>query len=266
MRQLLKSILQPLGLLPLAQKIQLLVKRYTRRIINWWLLARTRMTGQSYTDFYETMMDRRARKGAFLGKKPMAVTGTPDEHRRSFAAGFFAGQKLLTPNMKVLDYGCGNVATGVHFIKYLEPGRYTGADISAACLDVGKHWISEMNLNEKHAALVHLPGGKLDSLKGERFDLIYSQDVIVHMPPENVQALLNDIREFFGDDCSFYFTFTDAEDDVEYQNDMVNWHYNWAFIERAANDAGLKCELVESFDGIVYKGSTLTKMARAYKS
>ncbi|MSO89801.1 MAG: hypothetical protein EXQ89_07550, partial [Rhodospirillaceae bacterium] len=61
MRKILKRILVALGLFPIVLAFLNRVKKPFRRTVNKWLLWTTRLRGGSYTDFYERMMDRRAR-------------------------------------------------------------------------------------------------------------------------------------------------------------------------------------------------------------
>ncbi len=49
---------------------------------------------------------------------------------------FLRAQGLL-PNHHMLDLGCGSLRGGVHFVRYLDAGRYHGLDSNQSLLDVG---------------------------------------------------------------------------------------------------------------------------------
>ena len=44
----------------------------------------------------------------------------------------------LKPEHTLADYGCGTLRVGVHAIKYLEPGRYWGLEVSREFLEEGR--------------------------------------------------------------------------------------------------------------------------------
>ena len=261
MRKILKRILVALGLFPIVLAFLNRVKKPFRRTVNKWLLWTTRLRGGSYTDFYERMMDRRAR-GAWTGKSGAAVTGTPEERRRRFAPEYFATHGWITPATTFLDYGCGGGATGVNFILHLGPGRYTGADISSECLERARGWVATCGLSHKNPNFVHLSGGSLAALAGKKFDVIYAQDVVVHMPPEAVRQLIRDMADFIHERSVFLLTFTYADSYCEYQNDNVNGHHNSRFFMDAIKGTRLDCEEVREWATAGYKPTVPIRMAR----
>ena len=262
MRAFLKAILETLGLLGPARKLQALLKRQVRLNLNRWLLFKNRVAGKSYAHFYEEMMDRRATRGAFLSKTARMVTGSPDQPRRQFAVKFLGRMGYLRPDSTLLDYGCGAVTTGVNFIKYLEPGKYYGADVSSKTLEVGRQWIGEYGLEDKRPTLIHLPGGSLANLPDVKFDVIFAQDVASHMPAEDIQALLGNLVPYMHRDSVLLATYSHTDQDIEYERDVVNWKYNISFFERIVRDLPLDCAVVEDWKGEEYKGVGHNKMVK----
>ena len=94
-----------------------------------YLLSRIRIGGGSYTDFYAARMDRKAQR---LGSR---LFGPPEQ--KTFQLKFLQAHGLHA-DTALLDYGCGGAAAGINFIQYLDPNRYTGADISRASLDIAR--------------------------------------------------------------------------------------------------------------------------------
>lgn len=64
----------------------------------------------------------------------------------------------LTPQSNLLDYGCGALAAGIHFVGFLEPGKYVGLDISKAVLCEGTRRLAHAGLSDRKPSL-HLLNG-----------------------------------------------------------------------------------------------------------
>ena len=167
-------------------------------------------------------MDQRAARGGIFGKPPEAVTGWPDQPRRQFAAKFLVDKGWLKASNTFLDYGCGNAATGVHFIRALDPGRYTGADLSSGVLGRAREWVEKLGLTDKKPNFVHLAGGSLAPLAGRKFDVIFSQDVVTHMAPDLIVNLVRAVPELLNPGGSFFITYTHSENDIDDVGDQMN--------------------------------------------
>jgi SAM-dependent methyltransferase len=50
----------------------------------------------------------------------------------------FIKSQGLDPSHRFLDVGCGSLRGGIHFIRYLEPGRYYGIDMNSSLLNAGR--------------------------------------------------------------------------------------------------------------------------------
>lgn len=55
----------------------------------------------------------------------------------------FLVRQGLKPEHRLLDIGCGTLRGGRHFIRYLNPGNYTGMDISPKALDFANQLIKK---------------------------------------------------------------------------------------------------------------------------
>jgi ubiquinone/menaquinone biosynthesis C-methylase UbiE len=58
-------------------------------------------------------------------------------------------QLKICPNHRIVDYGCGSLRLGAHFIRYLDPGCYFGLDVTTDFIELGKEVLGEEILNEK---------------------------------------------------------------------------------------------------------------------
>jgi SAM-dependent methyltransferase len=114
----------------------------------------------------------------------LSVSG---ENRDYFASGRmrFLSKLLANAGRKagnVLDFGCGTGNGLPHAIEWLGPGQVSGADVSAASLDIAKQRFPETPL--------HLN----DNLTDGVFDTVYCNGVIHHVPPEDRRAVFAEIH------------------------------------------------------------------------
>ena len=60
----------------------------------------------------------------------------------------------LKPHHKILDLGCGALRGGIHFIKYLNDGKYIGVDANRSLIKAGQIELKKMNLDHKSFKLI----------------------------------------------------------------------------------------------------------------
>jgi len=121
----------------------------------------------------------------------------------------FLQRRGLTPDMTLIDIGCGCMRGGVHFAAYLEAGNYYGIDISQALLDVG------YDVELRDAGLQHkVPRSNLRrSLRfeldgfGVSFDVAIAQSVFTHLTWNHFKLCLFKLTEVTTPNSVFYATF-----------------------------------------------------------
>lgn len=98
----------------------------------------------------------------------------------------------LKPNHRLLDVGCGCFRGGVHFVRYLEPGRYYGLDSDASMIEAG--FTEEL---EAGGLLPRLPrenvvveAGFDASGFGVQFDFALAQSVFTHISANDIRLCL----------------------------------------------------------------------------
>ncbi len=197
-------------------------------------------SGERYSEYYEREMD--------------AVAEVYEEafHNidRTYQLEYLKAHGLK-PELSLLDYGCGPLGAGIHFIRYLDHGCYVGADISKKFLELGQGWIEKYGLADKGARTFHIPAGDLSPLHGLKFDFVWAQSVITHMPGEDVNYLLSQIGGLMKPEGAFLATFLfptgeEIAGGVQREGERT-WIYGRDFLEQMAARHGLRVRILEDF-------------------
>jgi hypothetical protein len=99
----------------------------------------------------------------------------------------------LRRDMTLLDVGCGCLRGGVHFVRWLDPGRYHGTDISAALLDAG-HGVelAAAGLQDRLPRANRVCDGAFDmtAFAPKTFDMVLAVSVFTHLPLNHLRLCL----------------------------------------------------------------------------
>ena len=88
----------------------------------------------------------------------------------------------ITPASTVLDYGCGSLRIGQHFIRYLDPGRFWGLDVTDRFYNDGMALLEAGLAAEKLPHLHVIDDDTLAAARSASPDIIYSHAVMMHIP------------------------------------------------------------------------------------
>ncbi|MEQ1438372.1 class I SAM-dependent methyltransferase [Fontimonas sp. SYSU GA230001] len=132
--------------------------------------------------------------------------------------GEFLRQQGLTPDMRVVDVGCGCFRGGVHLVEYLDPGRYYGIDISQELLDAGyDKEIAPRGLAAKlPRANLLCDAGFTATRFGVAFDMGLAQSVFTHLPFNHIRLCLTRLAPAFRVGGRFYATAFIVPDDQDW--------------------------------------------------
>ncbi|KAL6657410.1 hypothetical protein ACP70R_005190 [Stipagrostis hirtigluma subsp. patula] len=101
---------------------------------------------------------------------------------------FLANASALTPRDQVLEIGCGTLRVGLHFIRYLDPGRFHCLERDELSLMAAlRYELPAQGLLYKRPMIVR--GEDMDFSKfGDTvmYDLIYASAVFLHIPDKLV--------------------------------------------------------------------------------
>jgi len=97
----------------------------------------------------------------------------------------------LKPYHNFLDVSCGSLRGGIHFIPYLEKGRYVGFDNNKKLLKAGIRELKKNNVLDKKPTLLHIDNFDLSSLN-TKVDYAIAQSLFTHLTiNEIIQCVVN---------------------------------------------------------------------------
>jgi SAM-dependent methyltransferase len=154
----------------------------------------------------------------------------------------FLKRRGLQPHHRMLDVGCGTLRGGRHAIRHLEPGHYTGMDISPKALEYARELVRKEGLAGKRPRLVLSKRKDLQfrEFAGEKFDYMLAQSVFTHLMPEHIQECFAHIGGIMNDRSTFYFTY--GHGDEYRQTGLKNFKYPFSFFEELAARHGFRVE------------------------
>lgn len=198
-------------------------------------------TGASFTQANPRRMDKR------IKENPMEAIGgdTLGIGRLQLK---YLKQEGLKPGHRLLDFGCGTLRAGKHFIRYLEPGNYTGLDISPEAIKYGERWVEENGLADKKPVLQVNNRVELERVKDSSFDFVVAQSVFTHLPWQDLDLFLENLDGVLSESGKAYLTFWIIHDKDFRVNSVSSFAYGLGFIEDLADRHGFCVDLDSSFN------------------
>ena len=166
----------------------------------------------TYADFYAHRANLRLERGGAhktLGLRhyeadPVqgAVAHLPEEFatrgRRYFK---WFHERALRPDMVCVDYGCGSLRVGQHFIRHLDPGCYIGLDVIDRFYVDGLKLLGAETVAAKRPYLRRIDPKTLEFVARRNPNLIYSTAVLQHVPPRELEDYFRAILSMMGPRC-----------------------------------------------------------------
>jgi SAM-dependent methyltransferase len=152
----------------------------------------------------------------------------------------------LTRRHFLLEIGCGNLRAGRRFIRYLQPGHYTGVDISPEILLAAQETIVEYELQDKNPRLFLVSGVSLEFLAPESFDVAHAHSVFTHTPIEVVMAYFAEVHRLLRPGGFFDFTYHDS-DKGAWNVLAEDYYYPTSLLLERAGDVGFEGRQLEDW-------------------
>jgi hypothetical protein len=161
--------------------------------------------GKTYGDYYGHRLSARLARGGShktLGAK-VHRPGDAGAAARRYATEQFAQRgaryrdwffsRGVSSETSCVDYGCGSLRVGQHFIRHLEPGRWMGLDVVEAFYRDGLALIEPETIAEKRPDFAVISPEALRKAAARKPDLVYSTAVLQHVPPGELGVYLGNL-------------------------------------------------------------------------
>jgi SAM-dependent methyltransferase len=143
---------------------------------------------------------------------------------------------------RMLDIGCGTLRGGRHFIRYLDPDRYTGVDISSGVIAAAKALVVEEELTHKRPTLLHNPDPYewFGTPRGATYQTLLAQSVFTHLDVEYIEKCFRSLGSIMAFGARFFFTFNEGE--VTRRRNIKGFAHPFSMFSALAQQNGFELE------------------------
>ncbi len=99
----------------------------------------------------------------------------------------------LVATDRVVDYGCGSLRLGIHFIEFLDAANYFGLDVTRDFIDIGVSAAPAL-ITQKRPQLFAIDDISIRSAVAFGADAVISNAVSYHVHPDETGAYLDNLR------------------------------------------------------------------------
>jgi SAM-dependent methyltransferase len=145
--------------------------------------------GESFTKYQMDKVAERLKDGASHPTLGGRIDGFEKDWWGAGEPTFRQYRKLfgIGETSKVIDYGCGSLRVGAHFIRFLQPESYFGLELSSSLYEIGQKMIGETILAEKRPRFGQVGTAAVDDAEAFGADFVYSTAVAFHVHPDEME-------------------------------------------------------------------------------
>jgi SAM-dependent methyltransferase len=147
----------------------------------------------------------------------------------------------LRRDHRLLEIGCGNLRGGWRLIDHLDPGNYTGVDISPDVLFAAQQTLAEFKLTDNVPRLTPVRDLTLSWLPADWFDVVHAHSVFSHCPWEVIEECLANVGRVMAPGAFFDFTYN-ATDGREHHVLREDYYYRPEHLAALAARHGFTAE------------------------
>jgi len=153
----------------------------------------------------------------------------------------------LRPHHHLIDVGCGRLRAGIHFIRYLDFGRYCGFEKDRGLLSAGiAEELGPVLFDAKRPLFIVTDRFAFDCCDHAP-DFVSAHSVFAHLPPESIALCLENLRPRIAPDGAFFAAFNEAraaQPDSGVPLDRDERSYTRAQMEAFGRSAGWSPEYI----------------------
>jgi hypothetical protein len=133
-------------------------------------------------------------------------------------------QASLRRTDRVVDYGCGSLRIGAHFIRFLDSGCFFGLDVTSGFYEIGKAEIGEALIREKSPRFGVIAEEEIAEAEKFGADLVYSNAVCYQVHPEEQRTYFGNLERLASKPgCQLIFNCMLADRAVRYGHRCWAW-------------------------------------------
>ncbi|MEA5474339.1 methyltransferase [Synechococcus sp. CCY9201] len=138
-----------------------------------------------------------ALKKIHAGRPHASLGGNISEKfkRKALTCFQYLTKQGITPDDVVVDYGCGTLRIGKHFIEYLEKGHYVGMDLDRRILDAGLSQLPHEKVEAKTPRLELIDDESIDRVATLNPSLVFAKGVLQHVPPAQLNRFFSNLAK-----------------------------------------------------------------------
>lgn len=157
--------------------------------------------GAKFSDYYVAKLRDMIEEGQSHGAlgKTLSRQGVEVDFEEAGRKEFENYQRWfdLTPTHRVIDYGCGSLRVGLHFIRFLAPAHYFGLDLTPDFFQAGLIVLDE-RLDPGWQAEIGTISDRLDDAVEFSADFVFSSNVAYHVHPAERDDFCANLRRLAG--------------------------------------------------------------------
>jgi ABC-type polysaccharide/polyol phosphate transport system ATPase subunit/SAM-dependent methyltransferase len=183
----------------------------------------------------------------------------------------FLKRQGLQPSHALLDVGCGSLRGGVHFMRYLEPGRYFGIDCSEPLIRAGiEIELPAVNVDPSRGTFIVNDNFQLDGVPP--LDFALAQGLFPEVPLGTVITCIAAVVRRLAPGGRFYVTYFEDPNPAETAAvvqpsgvvtypDMFPYHLNFEVLAGLCRTVGARAERVTDWQQS--RGQVMALITRA---
>jgi SAM-dependent methyltransferase len=162
-----------------------------------------RNPGVSYSEYYTSRVASKFAKGRGHVHNSLGSNIVTGEVTEFWETGVRQAQRLIRlgavkPSNRVVEYGCGSLRVGAHFIKLLDKGNFFGLDIIPDFYELGRANVGSELIAAKEPRLATISPQSVAEAAAFRPDFVFSHAVHLHVHPDDQKSYFENLSAIAG--------------------------------------------------------------------